>query len=260
MSLVEIRSSGAVTTLTLNRPEARNALSVDLCNAIVDALGTIDGDPNARVVIVAGAGTVFCSGADFAAVSGPGGLEFLPAFERLLETMARFRLPTIAAIHGAALGGGFQLATCCDFRICTDDARVGIPSARLGILVNFENVQRLVLLAGIATATEVLMTAHTYHGPDAAARGLVHRSVPADELQGAVEHFAGELAALAPLSLQGTKRSIRTVVDHLSGARAVDPAGVSQIDDLVAAAYGSADLQEGLRALTERRDPRFEGR
>ena len=259
MSLVETGGAGAVATLILNRPDARNALSIELCDALVEALQALESDQDVRAVVIAGAGKVFCSGADFTAVSGSDGVDFLPAFERMLETVARFRLPTIAAIHGAALGGGFQLATVCDFRICTDDARLGIPSARLGILVNFENVQRLVLMAGVAVAKEMLMSARTYRGAEAAARGLVDRSVPPEELATAVEELAAGIGSLSPLSVQGTKRSIQAVVDHLGGARSSNPASVSEIDELVAAAYSSEDLQEGLRAMNERREPRFKG-
>jgi enoyl-CoA hydratase/carnithine racemase len=258
-SLVQLRG-GQIVELVLNRPEARNALSVELCNAIVDALDTIEALPAARVVVVRGEGKVFCSGADFAAVSGPGGLDFLPAFETMLETLARFPLPTVALIHGAALGGGLQLATACDFRVASADATIGIPSTRLGIVVNFENVQRLVLVAGLPTAREVLMTGRTYTGGEAERRGLVTHSVPAEELDDAVRSFSEDIAALAPLSVQGAKRTIAVVADAMANARATAPDMVREIDDLVMQAYNSADLREGIRAMTEKRPPRFEGR
>jgi enoyl-CoA hydratase len=112
MGLVEVATEGPIATLTLNRPEQRNALSIELCDRIVDSLAVIGGDDAARVIIVRGAGPTFCSGADLAAVSGAGGLDFLPAFERMLEAVAGFELPTIAAIHGAALGGGCSSRPC----------------------------------------------------------------------------------------------------------------------------------------------------
>jgi enoyl-CoA hydratase len=258
MTLVETAVTEAVATLTLNRPEARNALSVQLCEDIVVALHGLDLDPEPRVVIIRGEGTAFCSGADLAAVSDAD-VDFLPAFEAMLEAVARFRLPTIAAIHGAALGGGLQLATVCDFRVATTDATLGIPSSKLGILVNFENVQRLVLLAGIAVAKEVLMTGRTYSGDEAAALGLVNRAVAPDRLGEEVSALAQELTALAPLSVQGVKRSIQTIADHLGGARAANPEVVAEIDRLVTGAYESDDFQEGLRALSDKRRPRFEG-
>jgi enoyl-CoA hydratase/carnithine racemase len=260
MTLAETATTGAVATLTLNRPEARNALSVQLCEDIVVALHGLDLDPESRVVVVRGEGAAFCSGADLAAVSRAGNLDFLPAFEKMLEAVARFRLPTIAAIHGAALGGGLQLATVCDFRVATRDAKLGIPSSRLGILVNFENVQRLVLLAGVAVAKEVLMTGRTYTGDEAAGLGLVNRAVAAERLDDEVSSLALELADLAPLSIQGVKRSIQTVVDHLAGARTTNPEVVAEIDRLVTEAYESEDLQEGVRAMSDKRPPRFHGR
>lgn len=258
MPLVETSLAGAVAMLTLNRPEARNALSAEMCDAIVEALHEIDAG-EARAVLLRGEGPAFCSGADFAAVSGPDGLGFVVAFERMLEAIGRHRLPIIAAIHGAALGGGLQLATACDFRVAAEDARLGIPSARLGILVNFENVRRLVLLVGLAIAKEVLMTARTYTGAEAVAAGLVTRAVPPADLDQAALDLAHEIAALSPLSVQGSKRALQVVADDVSNPRNRAPGPTSEIDDLVAQAYGSADLQEGVRALQEKRPPDFTG-
>jgi enoyl-CoA hydratase len=260
MTLAQTAITGAVATLTLNRPESRNALSVQLCEDIVVALHGLDLDPESRVVVVRGEGAAFCAGADLAAVSGSGDVDFLPAFEKMLEALARFRLPTIAAIHGAALGGGLQLATVCDFRVATRDAKVGIPSSKLGILVNFENVQRLVLLTGVAVAKEVLMTGRTYSGDEAAGLGLVNRAVATERLDDEVSALAQDLAGLAPLSVQGVKRSIQAIADHLAGARTTNPEVVAEIDRLVSRAYESEDLREGLRALSDKRRPRFHGR
>jgi enoyl-CoA hydratase len=246
-----------VARLLLDRPDSRNALSIQLCNDITDALASIPGE--ARVVVIEGAGKVFCSGADFAAVSGPGAIEFLPAFERMLEAVGRFRLPTIARIHGAALGGGLQLATACDFRIAADSAKLGIPSSRLGIVINFENVQRLVLMAGPAVAKEVLMTGRVYSGGEAAEAGLVTRSIEDERLDATVDELARTVAANAPLSVQGVKRAIQVVVDAMSDARTSDGTKVAEIDKLVAEAYASSDLQEGLTAMSEKRPPNFTG-
>lgn len=259
MSLVEVGHEGKVATLVLNRPGQRNALSVELCDDITGALDEIDAS-GARALVIRGAGSVFCSGADFAAVSGPGGLDFLPAFERMLGALAGHRLPTVAAIHGAALGGGLQLATACDFRIAAVDARFGIPSSRLGIVVNYENVRRLVLLAGIAGAKEVLMTARTFTGSEAKEAGLVTEVVAPDDLGPAAAAYAARIAGLAPLAVQGSKRAIGVVAAHLGDARSHDPTAVAELDRLVAEAYRSYDLQEGLKAMGEKRPPEFEGR
>lgn len=257
MGLVAVDRQGPVARLILTRSDARNALSIEMCDAIVDALAGIDADGEARVVVLAGEGKVFCSGADFAAVSGPGALDFLPAFERMLEAVARFRLPVIARIHGAALGGGLQLATVCDFRIVEEEAKLGIPSSRLGIVINFENVQRLALLAGLPTAKEVLMTGRTYSGVEAEVAGLVNEAVPPESLDDAVNELAHSIAALAPLSVQGAKAEINAVADQLVGNRGLEVS--DEMARLVVEAYGSDDLQEGLSAMSEKRPPRFTG-
>lgn len=259
MALIELDFQGGIATLRLNRPQARNALSSDLCLQVVDGLSTIDAHPEARVVLVTGAGPAFCSGADFAAVSGPEATGFLESFEHMLEALARHRLPTIAAIHGAALGGGLQLATVCDFRIVASDARLGIPSSRIGIVVNFENVQRLVQLVGQAMAKEMLLTARTYHGREAAAAGLATSVTEPHTLQEDAVAFASKLSRLSPLSLQGAKRAVQAVMDAQSAGR-TGAGAVERIDRLVAQAYASSDLQEGLAAMQDKRKPRFEGR
>ena len=257
--LVTAEVGSRVAHVFMNRPAARNALSVDLCNALTEAVKAAGASNEARVIVLSGEGSVFCAGADFAAVSGPGGLDFVPAFERMLETVARCRLPVIASIQGAALGGGLQLAVACDFRAVAAEAKLGIPSARLGILVNFENVQRLVLLVGPALAREILMTARTFTGQEAVESGLAHRAVPTAQLDAAVEEWAATIAEMAPLSVQGSKLSIQAVVDHLSSSRTTLPERAADVDRLVAEAYRSADLAEGLKAMSEKRKPNFKG-
>lgn len=259
MTLVRLTTGRPVAELVLARPEARNALSLEMCREIVAALSDVERSES-RVLLVRGEGKVFCSGADFAAVSGPGALDFLPAFEEMLEAVAGTRLPTVACIQGAALGGGLQLVTVCDFRIAATDANLGIPSARIGIVVNFENVERLVRLAGVPRAKEILMAGRTFSGAEAEAVGMVTLAVPPDELEGGATELAEELAALSPLSVQGVKAAIGLVERTLSDARSRAPSAAAEIDALVERAYLSADLQEGLAALAERRPPRFEGR
>lgn len=258
MIILEGSEQGRVATLTLDRPEARNALSVEMCEAIVEGLEKVD-RTTARVLIIRGAGKVFCAGADLAAVSGTAARDFLPAFERMLDALARHRLPTIASIHGAALGGGFQLASVCDVRLAASDAKIGIPSSKLGILVNFENIERLILLAGVAVAKEMLMTGRTYSGKEAEAAGLINHRIPPEHLEAATKQLGAELAQRAPLSVQGTKVSIQAVIDHLGSTRTDKAEVVAELDRLVAAVYASEDLQEGLRALAGKRPPEFKG-
>jgi len=258
MSLVTVTAAVPVLTIQLNRPRARNALSLELCDAIVEAFGQAAIHAEARVIVLSGAGPVFCSGADFAAVSGPKGVDFLPAFERMLEAVAAHPLPTIARIQGAALGGGLQLATVCDFRVSATDARLGIPSSRLGVVVNLENVERLVDLIGMARAREVLMTGSTYAGEDALRAGLVTKVCAPHEIERATERMALAIAERAPLSVQGAKRTIRAIAEEHS-VRKLNPQAALEVDALVAEAYASDDLGEGIRAMTEKRAPDFKG-
>lgn len=258
MRLVRVARDGPLATLTLDRPDARNALSAEMCRELVDALRELDGDAEIRVLLVRGEGPAFCSGADLAALSGSEGGEFVEAFEAMLDAVARFRLPTVAVIHGAALGGGLQLATVCDFRIAAGTVKLGIPSTRIGVVVNFENVERLVQLCGVALAKEILMTGRTFDGAEAAARGLVTAWHPAEELDAAAHDFARHVAELAPLSVQGAKRSIQLISDA-ARLRARDPDAVAAIDGLVARAHASRDLAEGVRARADKRPPEFTG-
>lgn len=230
-----------------------------MCGEIVEALSEIDNAAGARVVIISGEGATFCAGADFAAVSGPAGLEFLPAFEGMLESVAGFRLPVIAQIQGAALGGGFQLATCCDFRVVAEDARLGIPSSKLGIVINLENVQRLVVLAGAPLAKEILMTGANIDPQDALSRGIVTKACPPSELETETLALARSIAALAPLSVQGAKRAIGAISSAQSSLRSHASDEAQVIDELVAQAYRSSDLQEGIRAMGDKRPPDFKG-
>ena len=259
MSSVDVSIEGGIATLLLTRPEARNALSAEMCDEIAGALGKIDGDPEARVVVLGGEGSTFCAGADFAAVSGPGGLEFLPAFENMLASMSRFRLPVIARIQGAALGGGWQLATACDFRVVADDVKLGIPSSRLGIVINLENVERLVALAGAPLAKEILMTGRNIAPAEALRRGIVTKVCSPGDLVDETRGLAADIAARSPLSVQGAKRAIDAITTAQSSLRAHAPDEARAIDELVAQAYRSSDLQEGVRAMSEKRAPHFKG-
>jgi enoyl-CoA hydratase len=189
---------------------------------------------------------------------GQKGVDFLPAFERMLEVVAAHPLPTIARIQGAALGGGLQLATVCDFRVSATDARLGIPSSRLGVVVNLENVERLVDLIGMVRAKEVLMTGNTYAGEDALRAGLVSKVCAPHEIERTTERMALALAERAPLSVQGAKRAIRAIAEEHS-VRKLNPQAALEVDALVAEAYASDDLGEGIRAMTEKRAPDFKG-
>ena len=260
-----IRSKpGRVWRLVLDRPDARNAVSAPMLMELGRALGDAAADPDARVVVLSGEGSDFCAGADLAeldeAAGGQGGVEHGRVFEEVLSAIGEHPLPVLAAIHGAALGAGCQLAVACDLAVAAEDARLGIPSARLGIVIGYENIERLVLSVGPKRAAEMLFTGRAASGTEAAAWGLVNEAVPAGDLGDRVRHLADTIADGAPMSVRGSKRGIHGVLAGLSVDRATEGFRVADFDLMAAEAFASEDLREGIRAFREHRPPEFRGK
>ncbi|MDP1803547.1 MAG: enoyl-CoA hydratase-related protein, partial [Acidimicrobiales bacterium] len=210
-------------------------------------LGVHAATRDARVVVLTGAEGHFCAGADLSGVEDAG---FTDLLRKVLGTLRDDERPHLAAVDGAALGAGTQLAIACDLRVATASARFGIPAARLGLLVDHWSVERLSLLAGAGATRAMLLGAETYGGEDALGLGLVQRL---GDLEAALG-WADEIAALAPLTLAGLKVSLN---------RLEMPVGKGDDADVLAAwdrAWASADLQEGIAAFRERRRPVFHGR
>ena len=240
---------------TIDRPERRNALNADLCAQL---LGHLEANRDLRAVVITGAGDkAFCAGADLVVraedTSEPGGGDtFRPAFDRLLDAIVDYPAPVLAAVNGAAIGAGLQLAVACDLRIAAFGATFSIPAARLGVFLSPANVHRLAALVGQGTARDVLLTTRTLNVDEAVAIGLVQRRAH-DALAASLD-LAAKIAELAPLTVRGHKRALNIV---LGG---VDPTGEDEMRALEARAFASRDLQEGLAAFSEKRAPRFEGR
>ncbi len=263
-SLIRVERGGPVARVTLSRADQRNAVSSEMIEDLIEALGGLAADRETRVVVLAGDGPDFCAGADFAELevmrSGPGEFDYGRRFEELLQAIANHPVPVVARVQGAALGAGCQIAVSCDLAVVADDAKLGIPSARLGILINFENIQRLVLAIGPKRTGEMLFTGRAIDGMQAAAWGLANLAVPERELDAAVDRLARTIAEAAPLSVQGSKRGIGVVLANLAVDRFTEGHRVADFDMMAAQAFASEDLQEGIRAFRERRKPEFEGR
>jgi enoyl-CoA hydratase len=249
----------AVGIAVIDRPERRNALSAELCDELVASL---EGNPDLRAIVITGAGEqAFCAGADLGRrASDVGGLEhgggdtFRPAFEALLDAIVAHPAPIVAGVNGAALGAGMQLAVACDLRVAAPHARFGIPAARLGVLLSAPNIARLADLVGQAMARDLLLTARVLDVGEAELVGLVQRRSD-DALRGATD-LAEMIASLAPISVAGHKVALNLV----AATQALTPGTRETLQALEAAAFASTDLQEGLAAFAEKREPRFRGR
>ncbi len=238
---VESRSP-AVRVVTIDRPERRNALDAESLDALGEAIASAG--PEVRVLVLRGAGGHFCAGAD---LTGLEDQHFAQLLQRVLRGLREARFPTLAAVEGAALGAGTQLAVACDLRTADPEARFGIPAAKLGLMVNHWTVERLAAMTGPGPAAAMLLAAEVLSGADAHRIGLVQRLGPVEDALA----WADEIAALAPLTIAGHK----LMLNRLDAA---------DDDPVVAAAFtrawASDDLREGLAAFRERRPPRFEGR
>jgi enoyl-CoA hydratase/carnithine racemase len=250
---------GAVATLTFNRPEARNAMTWDMYQALVDACDRVDNDAGVRVLILRGAGgKAFVSGTDikqFERFRETGdGIVYERRIDEILDRLERVTKPTIAQVQGVAAGGGCAIALTCDLRVATPDSTFGIPIARtLGNCLSGATCSRLVDLMGPGLVKDILFTGRFIDGVEAHARGLVTRLEPGETIEQAVEAYAAQIATHAPLTIRATKETVRRV---LAGRRL--PAGEDH--DLITMCYTSADFQEGVEAFLAKRKPKWTGR
>jgi len=256
--MIRFEQRGLVGLATIDRPDRRNALNGELCAELQTALET---HTDVRAVVLTGTGTAFCAGADLVTRFAPtepgadGPVDtFRPAFETMLDAIVAHPAPVIAAVNGPAMGAGMQLAVACDVRVAAPDARFAIPVGRLGVHLSPRNIWRLVMLAGQGTARDVLLAGRTLDAETALRLGIVQR-LEADALAAALA-LAVEIAASAPLSVRGHKRALNLVAE----AQWLAPEARAEVAALEAAAFASADLQEGMAAFAEKRTPEFRGR
>ena len=261
--LVEVEAG--VATITLNRPENRNSMTPDLMAAFRAAIAGAAADRALRAVVLTGRGPSFCAGADFRTASpvpgdAPEGSPSLPDYERLYATYEPFLevfdlpMPVIAALNGHAVGGGFGLALVCDLRIASRDARYGANFARLGFLDEEWGFDHLGRIVGVPLAADLLFTGRLVTGAEAAAIGLAHEAVAAEDVLATAQAKARAIAACAPEAVRLMKRSL------YRGA-GWDPRGAARAEAFAqAATMRTEDAREGIRALLEKREPRFAGR
>lgn len=242
MGPIHLSVDDRVAVITIDRTERRNALNLDaleaLDTAVADALRQ-----GAAAIVFTGAGGHFCAGADLKELEDH---TFDTRLRGVLENVATAPVPTFAAISGACMGLGMQLALACDIRVATDDAYFGIPAGKLGLVVNHWTLQRLAHFFGFGAARLIVLTASTVSFDDAWRYGFVQTRGGLDT----AHDLALSSAALAPLSLQGSKIGLNLVERRLD-----EPA----FDEAFHRAWSSDDLAEGRAAFAERRSPVFRG-
>ena len=253
------RREDQVGHIVFNNPEKRNAVSLDMWQAVEQALEEFAADERIRVVVLSGAGgKAFVSGADISKFEDErSGAEAVAHYSattaRMYAKLYTFPKPTIAQITGSCVGGGVALAVCCDLRICGESSRFGIPAAKLGLGYGFAGLQRLVSLIGPAFAKEMFFTARLFSSAEAYEMGLVNRVVPDDQVEGYVADYARTITDNAPLTVNSVKAIVGEV---LKDPEARD---LARCEELVRACFGSRDYVEGRRAFLEKRAPRFIG-
>ncbi|HXT68820.1 MAG TPA: enoyl-CoA hydratase [Vicinamibacterales bacterium] len=248
---------GTTAFFTIGRPEAGNAMTWAMYDALVEACDRVDADAGIRTFVIRASGGTFCTGTDISQFEGFRSREDGIAYERRLEAcVARLetvRVPTIAQVEGIAAGGGCAIALACDLRICTPDAKFGVPIARtLGNALSFENTSRLVDHFGFGRACSMLITGSFIGAAEAVSCGAVSKIAEPDRIKGVVEDFCAAIERNAPLTIRAAKAALSALREQHIG----DP---SRVADAVADCYASDDFREGVSAFLAKRPPKFTG-
>jgi enoyl-CoA hydratase/carnithine racemase len=248
---------GTVGLITFDAPESRNALTPQSCERLLAALGEVEADPSLRCAVLIGQGGSFASGADLRAIreaTPDANLAYNGQLREVVDAFAKSSTPTIAAINGYALGGGFELALACTLRVAAEDAQLGLPEVRLGLLPGIGGIQRLPRLITSGRALRLALTGARIDAAAALRFGIVEEVFAPDRLLDGALELAAEIAANAPLAVEAILAAIREGLEMdldsaLDGTEARLPALLS-----------SDDLAEGIDAFLERRSPQFVGR
>jgi enoyl-CoA hydratase/carnithine racemase len=244
-----------VATVTINRPDKRNALNRAVREGLTAIFDRLEEEAGVRVVVLRGAGTAFCSGMDLRELGAQQERTDDPESPvvKVFQRIERSRHPTIAMVQGDAYAGGCELALHCDLRVAADVARFAMPLARLGLIVPFPLAQKLVEVIGSAYTRQILLTGQPVDARRAREMGLVHEVVDAAALEATTYALARTIAHNAPDSLRGMKATIRRAA---GGDARIEHA---DLDDLARTARKSEDAREGVRAMLEKRAPVFRG-
>ncbi len=244
-----------VALVRIHRPERRNALNMEVRRALARAFTDLAADESVRCVVLAGTEKAFAAGADLAEMAEADPVEMIRrATHRLWKAIWDFERPVVAAVRGLALGGGLELALSADIVVVGEDARLGQPEVRVGIMPGAGGTQRLVRAVGPYRAALMVMTGEPVDGRTAAAWGLASLAVPDAEVEPKALEIARRIAALPPIAIAQIKQVLRHGADSpLDAALALERTAFQLL-------FATHDQKEGMRAFLEKRQPRFEGR
>lgn len=252
--LVE-RPAEAVTLLRINRPESRNALSMDVRRLIAQHLTEAGHDERVRCVVLTGNEKSFAAGADIKEMAGASTIDMIArGTHQLWRTIAACPKPVIAAVNGFALGGGCELAMTCDIIIAGESAKFGQPEVKIGIIPGGGATQRLTRAAGKYKAMRYILTGDLFGAREALDMGLASEVVPDAEVEKRAVEMAQQIAALSPLAIQQAKEAI------LRGMDAALETGLALETKAIQILFSSQDQKEGMAAFIEKRKPRFQGK
>ena len=250
-----------IATVTINRPEQRNAISYDMWLELKRIATELDASPEVRVVVLRGSGDeAFSAGADIKDFElhrsdATKARVYNSAVDAAIDAFEAISKPTICLIKGYCIGGGFELTHACDLRIAADNARMGITAARLGITIGYREMRRLAQLAGRAGALYILITGRLLDAKETLRMGLVHQVVALDELEEYTYDLAEQVARLAPLSHKSHKEVLQTVLED-PDLQSLSP----EKKALPLSHFDTHDFHEGRQAFQEKRRPEFQGR
>lgn len=257
-----IEKKDNICTLTINRPEKRNSLSIELVYDIYETFQELAGDDTIRTIIIRGQGDkAFCAGFDMASLPTKINPDIQDAFSKenpfglAMKSIVNYPYPVIAMLNGSVFGGGCELAVSCDIRIGADDIKIGMTPAKIGVVYSWKGLQRFVNTIGLRSTKEIFFTGRTYFGQRLLDIGLLDYRVPRSELESFTHSMAQEMASNAPLSLKGTKRILNLLLQS-----EFSETHKKEAEELAILSFASEDLKEGQTAFLEKRKPIFKGK